>query len=125
MPDRPAPRGEAEGGALSPSFPRCAKCGGARSAQIVGLMDELSNAEAELLRKVEAARLRKETARADLMNKDVRFKVAGAIRDWIHGQPFSQCGPGVDTCPDWSLAFEIRDVALAALDIALNGKESA
>lgn len=46
---------------------------------------------------------------------DERFAVACALRDWIHGQSFSQCGPGVDTCPDWPLAFEIRDVALARL----------
>ncbi len=47
---------------------------------------------------------------------DERFAVAEALRDWIHKQPFSQCNMGADTCPDWPLAFEIRDVALGALE---------
>ena len=44
-----------------------------------------------------------------------RFAVASALRDWIHEQSFSQCGIGSDTCPDWPMAKEIRDVALQAL----------
>lgn len=46
---------------------------------------------------------------------DERFEVAAALRDWIHEQPWSECGPGADTCPDWPKAFEIRDIALGAL----------
>lgn len=51
--------------------------------------------------------------------EDERFAVASAIRDWIHEQPWSECGPWADTCPDWPKAFEIRDVALEALDRAM------
>lgn len=47
--------------------------------------------------------------------EDERFAVAVALRDWIHKQPFSQCGVSADTCPDWPLAFEIRNVALDTL----------
>lgn len=47
---------------------------------------------------------------------DERFEVAAAIRDWIHEQPWSLCNMGSDTCPDWRLAYEIRDLALAPLE---------
>jgi hypothetical protein len=50
-----------------------------------------------------------------IFDDDEKFVVAAALRDWIHEQPFSQCGIGSDTCPDWPMAKEIRDVALQAL----------
>lgn len=44
-----------------------------------------------------------------------RWAAASAIRDWIHEKPFSICAStNMDTCPDWPMAFEIRDVALGA-----------
>ena len=51
------------------------------------------------------------------VESDARFAAAEAIRDWIHEQPFSLCNMGSDTCPDWPMAFAIRDVALAAIDM--------
>jgi hypothetical protein len=50
-----------------------------------------------------------------VFSDDQRFEVATAIRDWIHEQSFSQCNAGSDTCPDWPMAYEIRDIALGAL----------
>lgn len=48
---------------------------------------------------------------ARLAQRDV---LAEAFRDWIHESPLSQCGFGSDECPDWPLAYELADVALAA-----------
>lgn len=56
---------------------------------------------------------------SSIFTDDVRFEIAAIIRDWIHTQPWSLCGPGADTCPDWEAAFEIRDMVLEALDRAL------
>jgi hypothetical protein len=46
---------------------------------------------------------------------DARFAVSSALRDWIHGTALSECNAGADTCPDWPLAAEVRDIAFEAL----------
>lgn len=56
-------------------------------------------------------------AAARQVDDRTRFRVAEAARDWIHHQPFSECGPGADTCPDWPMAAEITKVVLAALTV--------
>lgn len=49
------------------------------------------------------------------VESDARFAAAEAIRDWIHEQPFSICATtNMDTCPDWPMAFAVRDLALDA-----------
>lgn len=42
-----------------------------------------------------------------------RERLAEAIRDWIHEQPFSECSVSADECPDWPRAYELADRILS------------
>lgn len=46
-----------------------------------------------------------------LVEEQSRERLAGVFRDWIHEQPFSKCGMGSDTCPDWDMAYELAGLA--------------
>lgn len=45
----------------------------------------------------------------------IRERLAHSYRDWIHTTTLSQCTPGVDECPDWSLAYDLADRALKVI----------
>lgn len=46
--------------------------------------------------------------------------IAMVVRDWIHEQPWSQCGLGSDTCPDWPKAYELADLIEAKLSASFD-----
>jgi hypothetical protein len=45
----------------------------------------------------------------------LRHAMASHFRDWVHESPMSQCNAGADVCPDWPLAYDLADLALAVL----------
>lgn len=62
-------------------------------------------------------RFRHSGTRGIVLNEDERFAVAIVLRDWIHTRPeLKQCDRGSDTCDDWPLAFEIRNLVANRLE---------
>ncbi len=45
-----------------------------------------------------------------------RDQMAAVIRDWMDEQGYGECNAGVDTCPNWTPAYEAADLLVAAIE---------